>query len=145
MTSDEKTHTRLLVEDFMTPVVFSVLPGMTVREAIHLLVSNKISGAPIVDSTLKVISVLSEGDAMKLAATGKLDLKISTFLDQLVPTDKLINVTKTHTFVHVYRLFLRNPVHRIFVTDGVGKIQGIVSRSNILGTFVHQNVPTEKS
>ncbi len=120
------------IETIMTSAVRHISPEMTVREAIMLLTSHEISGAPVVDNFGKVLSVCSEGDLLKLAATTGLDKSINSCLGKLATTEKLITLKKTATFSEAYVLFLTKHVHRIIITDSNGKLQGILSRSNIL-------------
>ena len=124
------------VKNFMTSDVHTVTLDMTVREAIERLTKNEISGAPVVDNVQKVISVVSEGNLLKLAAGKNLDKKIGACLDQLPKTENLISLSSSSSFIDVYRLFLSNPVHRIIIMDANGKLQGIVSRSNVLRILV---------
>lgn len=123
---------QLKVEDIMTSNVMGVSPEMTVREAMRLLSTHKISGAPIVNNMNKVLSVLSEGDLLKLAASEGMDKTISTCLPRLCKTENLMTLKKTNTFSEAYMMFLTKTVHRIIVIDGNGNLQGIVSRSNVL-------------
>lgn len=122
----------LKVEDIMTSNVMGVPPEMTVREAMQLLSTHRISGAPVVNNMNKVLSVLSEGDLLKLAATEGLDKTISACLPRLCKTENLMTLKKTSTFSEAYMMFLSKTVHRIIVIDGNGNLQGIVSRSNVL-------------
>ena len=130
------------IETFMTSEVFSVSPEMTVRDAIGLITTKKISGAPVVDSMHKVISVISEGDLLKLAASGALEKTIASCLTKLPKTEKLMTLKKTDTFTDAYKMFLTHPVHRIVITDANGRLQGIVSRSNVLRLLVETKSDT---
>lgn len=122
----------LKVEDIMTANVMGVPPEMTVRDAMLMLSTHKISGAPVVNNMNKVLSVVSEGDLIKLAATEGMDKTISTCLPKLCKTENLMTLKKTNTFAEAYMMFLSKGVHRIIVIDGNGNLQGIVSRSNVL-------------
>ena len=136
------------VKEFMTPSVHTVTLDMTVREAIEKLTSNQISGAPIVDSSQKVVSVVSEGNLLKLAAGKNLDKKISQVIGQLPKSESLIHLSSASSFIDAYRLFLANSVHRIIIMDANGKLQGIVSRSNVLRILVStakDALPTEEN
>ena len=126
----------LKIESIMTSAVRHVSPEMTVREAITLLTNHNVSGAPIVDTGGHVISVVSEGDLLKLAATVGLEKPISFCLQKLPKAEKLITLKRSSAFSEAYMLFLSHPVHRIIVIDSNGKLQGIVSRSNILRVLV---------
>ncbi|MES2963839.1 MAG: CBS domain-containing protein [Bdellovibrionota bacterium] len=133
---EQKPKAAILVENIMTSQVHAVTPAMTVRESILLLTTNRISGAPVCDANQKVMTVLSEGDLLKLAAGLGMDAKISMCLEKLPKFDALITAKKTETFTEVYKKFLTKSIHRIIVTDANGKLQGIVSRSNVLRVLV---------
>jgi predicted transcriptional regulator len=124
------------VESFMTADVFVVKTDMTVRTAIELMTGKKIGGAPIVDAQNRLISVISEGDLLKLAASVGLEMTIEKCLPRLPKAEKLICLKRMDDFLAAYRLFLTHPVHRIIVADDRGKLQGIVSRSNVLRLLV---------
>src|SRR5262245_48536542 len=128
----------LLVESIMTDNVKCVLTSMTVREAIQLLTTNKISGAPIVDNKQIVLSVISEGNLLKLAAGSGLETTIANCMTKLPAASKLITAKKSDTFRDIYRVFLTHPVHRVIVVDDMGKLQGIVSRSNLLRLLIEK-------
>lgn len=98
--------------------VHTILPTATVREAITLLLDKAVSGVPVVDSSGKPMSVCSQIDLMKFAATGAMDSPLSLLMDKLV------------------KQFLVKPVRRVLVVDDAGKLHGIVSRSTILKAFM---------
>lgn len=133
---DSKPKPQILVENIMTNQVFCVHPTMTVREAILVLTTNKVSGAPICDPNQKVLSVISEGNLLKLAAQLGMEAKISLCLSHLPKTDALITAKKNDPFTDIYKKFVTKSIHRIIVIDGNGKLQGIVSRSNVLRVLV---------
>jgi CBS domain-containing protein len=54
--------------DAMRSDVLSVVPEMTARELIHVLLENSISGAPVVNSLGKIVGVVSDTDVLRLAA-----------------------------------------------------------------------------
>jgi predicted transcriptional regulator len=120
------------VSSIMISDVHSVTLQMTIRDAIHLLVKHRISGAPVVDQSHVVVSVVSEGDLLKLAASLGLDKMIAAGLDRLITQEKMIVAKKTDTFTDVYRLFLKHSVHRVVVVDGNYRLLGLVSRSTVL-------------
>jgi predicted transcriptional regulator len=133
----------LKVEAIMTSDVQGVHTEMTVRAAILMLTKFKVSGAPVVDSLGHVVSVVSEGDLLKLAATVGLDKPISFCLQKLVKVEKLITLKKTSSFSEAYTTFLSHPVHRIIIVDAAGKLQGIVTRSNILKALCSSDAQPE--
>ena len=124
------------IEKIMIANVHCVTLDMSVRDAITVLLKNKISGAPVIDVSRVVVSVVSEGDLLKLAASAGLDKKIGICLQKLIKNDKVVTLKRSDSFADAYKIFLTHPVHRIIVTDGSGKLQGIVSRSNVLRLLV---------
>ena len=133
------------VEAIMTKSVFAVTQNMTVRDAIVLLTSHKISGAPVVDSMNKVVSVMTEGDALKMAAVpGGMDKTIAKCMDQLCKQDNLVTAKASDSFAEVYKLFLHHAFHRVIIVDSNGKLHGVVSRSNVLRLLV-EGAPITKA
>ena len=124
------------VGDIMTSHVHTLQPSMTVRSAINLLLNNKVSGAPLVDPQGRVLSVVSESDLIKFAAMGQLDTELVALQSKLVAASKVIAVRKGDSFREVFKQFLTKPVRRVIVVDDMGKLQGIVSRSNLLRAFL---------
>ena len=56
-----------LVRDAMQYSVIGVVPEMTVRELIHVLLENSITGVPVLDPQGKAIGVVSMTDVLQLA------------------------------------------------------------------------------
>ncbi|HEX4923038.1 MAG TPA: CBS domain-containing protein [Bdellovibrionales bacterium] len=126
----------LTAEKFMTSKVLCVTFAMTVEEVIQALLEHKISGAPVIDQAQRLVSVVSESDLIRFAASGGLKKTLQTFESKLVPTAKLVWVLRTDPFALVFKKFLEHKVRRILVTDGNGKVIGIISRSNVLRAFL---------
>ena len=124
--------TRVTVESLMTREVRCVQPEMTIHQAIGVLLTHTVAGAPVVDENQKVLSVVSEGDLLRLASKRGLKTTIRECFDQLVKTEGLFSLRKSDGFAHAYMKALGHPVHRFIVVDDTGKLEGIVSRSNIL-------------
>ena len=124
------------VESIMTSTVFSVHVSMTIREAILVLVTNKISGAPVIDSSGTVVSVVSEGSLLKLATKKGTAETIGLCLPDLPTGDQLITAKRSDSIQALYKVFLAKSVHRIIVVDDTRKLLGIVSRSNVLKMLV---------
>lgn len=136
------TQGNVTVESIMTRNVHCIKLEMTVHEAIGLLLEHSVAGAPIADQNGKAVSVVSEGDLLKLATAVGLKNKISDCLHRLVKTENLLTLKRTDTFAYAYMKALAHPVHRFIVIDGAGRIEGIVSRSNVL-RIVFESQKTE--
>ena len=53
------------VSDYMTRNLITFKPEQSVEEVIQSLISNRISGAPVVNDNNELIGIISEGDCIK--------------------------------------------------------------------------------
>jgi len=120
------------VQDIMSATVKTITGDMTVREAIKVLIENKISGAPLMDGLHGILSVVTQGDLLMLAAVVGLDKTLGTCTKHLPATGKVVTLSRKDTVADAYKKFLSSKLHRLIVVDDTGKLQGIVSRSDIL-------------
>src|SRR6185503_21130189 len=95
-----------LTQDIMTTNVICVKGEMTVRDAIKLLMDHKISGAPVVDGTNNLLSVLTQGDLLRLAALRGLDKHIGACLNDVPSTGKVVTVSRKDPLTETYKKFL---------------------------------------
>lgn len=56
-----------LVKDYMAKTLVTFKPDTDVLDAVHVLVTKRIAGAPVVDDAGNLIGMLSELDCMKVA------------------------------------------------------------------------------
>jgi CBS domain-containing protein len=126
----------VLVSEIMVATPHTISPDMSLQDVVDLLIRHQISGAPVVDGMGRLITVIGEGDTLRLAAREGLEAKVSDCLRQLPPTKKLIVLQPHNTFAEAYHIFLKDKIHRIPVVDSNGRLKGLVSRSNILKLFV---------
>lgn len=59
------TSPSLKVSDYMTKNVIAFRPEQSVEEVIQSLISNRISGGPVVNENNELVGVISEGDCIK--------------------------------------------------------------------------------
>lgn len=57
-------------KDIMTRRVISIPPDASIFEAARLMLQNRISGLPVVDSAGALVGVVTEGDFLRRAETG---------------------------------------------------------------------------
>lgn len=134
--SDNNQSATVLAKDIMTAETYAVTGDQTVENIITDLIQKRISGAPIVDSENKVISIVSEADLMKFAAAGGLKRNLSDFLDKLASSENVFKVTEDDSLKDILKYFLINPVRRAIVVDSSNTLQGIISRRDILRSLV---------
>lgn len=61
------------VSDYMVTNLVSLTEDQSIYDAMQILLQNRISGAPVVDSKNRLIGVLSEGDCLKEIVKGRYD------------------------------------------------------------------------
>ena len=123
-------------KDLMTIPVYVARHHMSVEQVMEMLIDNGISGAPVVDVNNRVISVVTEFDLMKLCASGMARKMMSDVLDSLPSQVELKTVDKSSSFVHIFKMFQQYRIRRILVVDSTGRLQGIISRRDVIRLFL---------
>ncbi len=138
--------------DVMTPNVITVEPDTSVQRLAALLSERGISGAPVVDSSGRMIGIVSEGDLLhrtELGTERRDDRRRSWWLEHYasglaqdyvkshgrtvkdIMTRDVITVSEETTLADVAMLLEVNRIKRVPVMRD-DKIVGIVSRSNLV-------------
>jgi CBS domain-containing protein len=118
------------VKDYMAANLVTFSPDMDVLDAIHLLLENGISGAPVVDKRGNVVGILSEVDCMKVALSASYHEewggKVSEFMSRQVKT-----IDAETNLVEAAELFMKEP-HRRFPVMDDNRLVGQISRRDVL-------------
>ena len=139
--------------DIMTTDVITVDPDMTVQALAALLAASGISGAPVVDSSGRLVGVVSEGDLLHRAEIGTARRhrvrRRSWWLDHFASdlardyvkshgrtvkdlmTPDVVTVTEDTELAEVAALLEARRIKRVPVMRD-GGIVGIISRANIV-------------
>jgi CBS domain-containing protein len=142
--------------DAMTTTVITVKPDTTVQEAARLLLTNGISGMPVVDDAATLVGIISEGDLLRRAheeawpkawgppprrgwARWLMDTKISEaeYITQHdvrvadIMTREVVQAQPESSLSDVAALMLRHRIKRVPVVRN-GRVVGIVSRQDIV-------------
>ena len=113
--------------EIMTTEVISVPPDATAIEVIDILISNKISGVPVVNKEQKALGILSELDlilALDHVGTG---VQVHKLMNSPV-----ISVSDDTELEEVYGIFRDRNIRRVPVLDQDQKVIGIISRRDCL-------------
>ncbi|WP_178986265.1 CBS domain-containing protein [Winogradskyella helgolandensis] len=57
--------TQLKVKDYMSTKLITFRPDQSVQEVVEALITNRISGGPVVNEKQELIGIISEGDCLK--------------------------------------------------------------------------------
>ncbi len=118
----------LQARDVMTEEVICVRKDTPVIEAIQTMVTNKITGVPVVDEDMTLVGILSAHDVLRLFHSYKQeqDRTAGEFM-----TKNAIHVEEHDRLLDVCFRLLDCSIRRVPVTSD-GKVKGIISRADIL-------------
>jgi CBS domain-containing protein len=137
--------------DVMVSPVITVSESSTVRDLAKILLANRISAVPVVDSVGKVVGIVSEADLMHRAEAGT-ERPASWWLslisgDRAVATEyvqshaakvKDVMTANVQTaqpdtpLVEIADMFEEKHIKRVPIVNPAGELVGIVSRANII-------------
>lgn len=140
----------MLAKDVMTKKVTSVPPETHIRDVAMLLLKNRISAVPVVDTEGKLLGIVSEGDLMRRGEIGTerhpswwLELasspgeKAFSYIKSHgvhasnVMTKKVVTVDENTELEKIAEILERKHIKRVPVLSG-GKLVGIVSRADLI-------------
>jgi CBS domain-containing protein len=142
--------------DVMTIAVITVKPDATVQEAAKILLTNSISGVPVVDDSTTLVGIISEGDLLRGAHEGawpkawgppprrgwaKLlmdeEVSDSEYITQRgrkvadIMTREVLLAEPETSVSDIAALMVHHRIKRVPIVRN-GKVVGIVSRQNIV-------------
>jgi CBS domain-containing protein len=137
-------------KDVMTSPVISVEPNATVLQAIRIMLQRRISGLPVIDSTGRLVGMITEGDFLRRVETGTA-LRRPRWLEFLIGPGRLADeYTHTHgrkveeimtpdpvavsddaSLEEIVKLMEKKQIKRVPVVLGE-QVVGIVTRANLV-------------
>lgn len=119
-----------LVKDYMARTLVTFKPDTDVLDAVHVLVTKRIAGAPVVDDEGNLLGMLSELDCMKVALNagyhGNWGGPVSDFMSDGVKT-----VDAEMSIVDLAQVFVTTGFRRFPVMQGT-RLVGQISRRDAL-------------
>lgn len=121
------------VVEYMTKDVITFNPEQSIADAMDVFLENKISGAPVVDDSGKIVGILSEIDCLKIMVDEAYHnlphgrISVSQYM-----SNKISFVSINQDVLDVASKFLNTHFRRFPVVDQNGKLCGQVSRRDIL-------------
>ncbi|MBC3758162.1 MULTISPECIES: CBS domain-containing protein [Hyunsoonleella] len=122
----------LKVSDYMTRDLITFTPDQTIEEVMQTLITNRISGGPVVNDKYELIGIISEGDCIKEISESRYynmpmhDKTIERFVTPNVDTiDGNMNI------FDAANEFLKAK-HRRFPIVENGKLVGQISQKDVL-------------
>lgn len=137
--------------DVMASPVITVDENSTIRDLARLLLANRISAVPVVDSGCRLVGIVSEADLMRRSETGT--ERPSSWWLALISGERAlaaeyvqshahkvkdVMVTDVQTarpeapLVEIAEMFENRHIKRVPIVNDAGELVGIVSRANIV-------------
>ncbi|MFF9132960.1 CBS domain-containing protein [Streptomyces sp. NPDC014806] len=134
------------VSDVMTHTVVAVGSEAPFKDVVELLDQWKVSALPVLAGEGRVVGVVSEADLLpkeELRDTDDGNLaeraKASALTAGELMSAPAVTVHADATVAEAARIMARRHVKRLPVVDGVGLLQGVVSRSDLLKVFLRSD------
>lgn len=150
----------LQAKDIMTKKVITINKNASIGELSELLIKNKISGVPVVDSDGKLVGIATEGDiivqnadlhfpryfklldsVIYLESLGNFKRNLRKYLATKVEdimTEKVRVVKKDTPVNKVADMMVENNINRVPVVDERGSLVGIITRADIVKSMVNK-------
>ncbi len=131
------------VTEYMTTDLITFKPDTEIRDVIHSLLRNRISGAPVLNDNGEVVGLIDDKDCLNVLVS-------SAYYNQPVDRDTvsryMSNVMRSvsvhDTIVDVANTFVQGPYKRFLVLDDNEKLVGQISRRDILRAIKELNSST---
>lgn len=138
------------VQDIMTTTVLAVSPEAPVAEAANLMLTNRVSGLPVVDSAKQLVGVVTEGDFLRRGELGTCR-KRSAWLEFLIGSGRqaqdyvvengrrvdeimtrdVISIGPDASIEDLVELMTSHHIKRVPVVEE-GQLVGIVARADLM-------------
>jgi len=149
----------LTAQDIMTKDVITITKDSTIGDLTKLLISNKISGVPVVDEKGKLSGMVTDADIITedisppfnyyieplLMSYGFIenieqyqkDMKgyLGTSVEEIM-TRKVRSIKMDTPVSEVAKIMVRNKINRVPVIDNDNKLIGIIARNDIIESMV---------
>ena len=123
----------LSAKDIMTTQVICIHKDTPIYEAVDLMVTNSITGIPVIENDSMLVGILSEQDVLRLFQTyeKEKDKTVSEFM-----TQPAIHFEEDEGIGDICSCMMQNSIRRVPITSN-GKVVGVISRSDILRQIVN--------
>jgi len=130
---------KVKVKEYMGRTKTAFVPDMDVLRAIHILIEQKISGAPVIDEHGNLVGFLSEKDCMKVALDagyhGESGGRVAEFM-----TGKVKTIDVETPIIEVAEFFLESTLRRYPVVEE-NRLVGAISRRDVLRALEVMSAP----
>ncbi|WP_405833394.1 MULTISPECIES: CBS domain-containing protein [unclassified Streptomyces] len=137
---------RYTVSDVMTHTAVAIGREASYKEIVELMDQWKVSAVPVLEGEGRVVGVVSEADLLAKEEFRRDDpllpdqleeaSKAGGVLAEELMSSPAVTVHPDATLAEAARIMARKHVKRLPVVNGVGMLEGVVSRSDLLKVFL---------
>lgn len=125
----------LRVGDFMSTNVLTLRPDMDVLAAMRLLLSRRVSGAPVIDAFGTLVGMLTERDCLEtLVISGYHDEREAGRVEEFMSRD-VATVAADANVLSLAQRFITVAYRRYPVVEE-GRLVGVISRRDVMRAIV---------
>ncbi|MEU5321082.1 CBS domain-containing protein [Streptomyces sp. NPDC021056] len=141
-----------IVSDVMTRDVATVGPDAAFKDIVRIMQDRKVSALPVVDGGRRVLGIVSEADLLPKEEFRDSDPDRYTQLRRLsdlakagsvtageLMTSPALTVRSGETLAQAARTMARARIKRLPVVDESGRLEGVVSRADLLKVFLRDD------
>ena len=122
---------RTTASSIMRRELITVKPEMSVMEAVHILLSNQFSGAPVVDDEGNLVGIMSELDCVDHMTKSQMSGTPPQNVEDLMTRD-VITVPPETTLLQLVDIFGERRFRRLPVVNSKGRLMGQISRRDLM-------------
>lgn len=120
------------VRDYMSTQLITFTENQSIFEVIEALLSNKISGGPVVNEQNELIGVISEGDCLKEVVKGKYhNMPILTGKVKEHMATNVVSISPDTNIFDAADMFLNKRLRRFPVIEN-GRLIGQISQKDVM-------------
>ena len=115
----------MTVENFMSPLAFTLSTDQSLDEAEKFLRENKMSIAPLVSARGHVVAVVTDFRLLKcFLKRSQTSIELSTLGNYLTEFEGVISIRNTENIIEGFKKMIQSPSHRVFVMDKEERVIG---------------------
>jgi len=129
------------VKSVMTTEVVCLAPDTPFKECVDMVRVHRIGALPVVDESGRLLGIVSESDLLRKEerSTGPDGRRATARTAADAMTRAVITSTQESTLTEAARLMHAASIRHLPITDGVGRLVGIVSRADLLKVFLRSD------
>ncbi|MFD0268210.1 CBS domain-containing protein [Streptomyces sp. NPDC127106] len=145
---------RYTVSDVMTHTAIAIGREASYKEIVELMQEWKVSAVPVLEGEGRVVGVVSEADLLPKEEFRREEPLLPDQLDEAskaggvlaedLMSSPAVTVHPDATLAEAARIMARKHVKRLPVVNGVGMLEGVVSRSDLLKVFLRPDEELEE-